>query len=353
MTTAATEDANNQKNNNNNDGPIQVYIMLGQSNMLGFGAVSPMDKVGTLEYLVKHQPDKYLHLLDEQNSKNWKTLTDTCRYVQVIHKKGKMSVERNEWLTVKNRFFGPELGFGHIIGPYLASKNQRVLLIKSCIGNRSLGWDLLPPGSPSFEYEGDGKIYAGYKQTPNFWEKGTTPKPIQWYAGKQYDDDIACCKEVLSNLEQYYPESNNNVDYEIAGFVWWQGHKDTLSNALTSKYETNLVHLIHQLRHDFQAPQAKFVLATIAFNGYNMQANGNTVVNAQLAVSGENGKYPEFTGNVKTIDARPYWRSADQSPANQGHHYNQNAETFYEVGHALGQAMVELLKEANNNESKN
>lgn len=28
---------------------------------------------------------------------------------------------------------------------------------------------------------------------------------------------------------------------------------------------------------------------------------------------------------------------------NQGHHYNQNAETYMEVGLALGRAMVEML----------
>jgi len=26
-----------------------------------------------------------------------------------------------------------------------------VMILKSCIGNRALGWDLLPPGSKEFE----------------------------------------------------------------------------------------------------------------------------------------------------------------------------------------------------------
>jgi hypothetical protein len=32
--------------------------------------------------------------------------------------------------------------------------------------------------------------YAGYHQSPNRWLKGTTPKPIAWTAGIQYDGDL-------------------------------------------------------------------------------------------------------------------------------------------------------------------
>ena len=94
-----------------------------------------------------------------------------------------------------------------------------VLLLKSCIGNRSLGWDLLPPGSERSEFVAKDKagvekklVYAGYKDKPESWEmdpaKGlkTEPapwvdkngKPIDWYAGKQYDADIAKAKNGCS-----------------------------------------------------------------------------------------------------------------------------------------------------------
>jgi hypothetical protein len=33
--------------------PVQVFILMGQSNMLGFGRVAPEDKNGTLSHLVK------------------------------------------------------------------------------------------------------------------------------------------------------------------------------------------------------------------------------------------------------------------------------------------------------------
>jgi hypothetical protein len=47
---------------------------------------------------------------------------------------------------------------------------------------------------------------------------------------------------------------------------------------------------------------------------------------------------------VKTVEARDFWREVDVSPKNQGYHYNRNAETYMEVGNALGWAMAELLK---------
>ena len=311
------------------DRPVKVFVLLGQSNMLGFGRLTPEDTNGTLTHAVKSKC-KYPHLVDERG--NWTERSDV-RYVQVMHRNGKMSTLRNEWLTVKGNI-GPELQFGHIMGHVL---DEPVLVLKSCIGNRSLGWDLLPPGSEQFEFQG--KVYAGYKESPLSWDKGTEPKPINWYAGKQYDDDIANAKRVLANIGEYYPGAR---DYEVAGFVWWQGHKDQ-NPAHAGRYEQNLVHLITTLRRDFNAPRAKFVLATIAFGGWDLEGPGLIVAKAQLAVSGETGEYPEFQGNVKTIEARDFWRDKSVSPSGAGYHYNHNAETYMDVGNALGWAMADLL----------
>lgn len=48
------------------------------------------------------------------------------------------------------------------------------------------------------------------------WEKGTQPTPIDWYAGKQYDEDIASAKKVLADLAVdgetgKHPEFKGNV----------------------------------------------------------------------------------------------------------------------------------------------
>ncbi|NQT39174.1 MAG: hypothetical protein HQ581_16865 [Planctomycetes bacterium] len=46
------------------DKPVQVFILLGQSNMLGFGRIDPEDQNGTLSHAVKQQK-KYPHLIDD------------------------------------------------------------------------------------------------------------------------------------------------------------------------------------------------------------------------------------------------------------------------------------------------
>jgi hypothetical protein len=47
---------------------------------------------------------------------------------------------------------------------------------------------------------------------PARWEKGTESIPIDWYAGKQYDD-VANAKKILAELDKYYPGAKS---YEIA-----------------------------------------------------------------------------------------------------------------------------------------
>jgi alpha-galactosidase len=309
--------------------PVKVFILMGQSNMVGMGEVGPETTKGTLEYLTKTEK-RYPHLVDDEGK--WTARSDV-RHVFVMHNRGNMQMVQNDWLTIKAKTIGPELQFGFIMGHVL---EEPVLILKSCIGNRSLGWDLLPPGSERFTFEG--KTYAGYKDDSPSWVEGEEKKPVAWYAGKQYDDDTANAKKVLSELGKYYPGAEK---YEVAGFVWWQGHKDQ-NPAHASRYEQNLVRLIHKLREDFAAPKAPFVLATIAFDGWKLGEPGLTIANAQLAV-GDPKKHPEFAGNVKCVEARDFWREVDASPKNQGYHYNRNAETYMEVGNALGWAMADLL----------
>ena len=331
--------------------PVKVFIMMGQSNMLGFGRIEPADQKGTLAHLVKEGKYPYLVELNEEGSIKvdekgriqWEERKDV-RYVHVMESRGNMRVVKNQWLAPAGKHIGPELQFGHVIGDVL---DNPVLLLKTCIGNRSLGWDLLPPGSESFKWTDpkDGKtyVYAGYKQSPLRWEEGTEPEPISWYAGKQYDDDVANAKKVLANLEEYYPDYKGQ-GYKIAGFVWWQGHKDQ-NPAHAGRYEQNLVNLIKALRKDFNAPDAPFAIATIGFGGWDLKEPGLTVANAQLAVS-DPKKHPEFAGTVKTIESRKYWKPKDESPSGAGYHYNHNAETYMNVGNDLGQAMAELLKDS-------
>lgn len=53
---------------------------------------------------------------------------------------------------------------------------------------------------------------------------------------------------------------------------------------------------------------------------------------------------PGLAGSVKTVDASGFWRDkAVSANDRQDHHYFHNAETYLEVGNALGLAIAELL----------
>lgn len=317
--------------------PVKVFIVMGQSNTLEMGKVAG-DADGALEKAVKGE-NLYGFLTDAEGK--W-TVRQDVRNVSVMQKGDSMNVYRNDWLTVSGNKIGIEIGIGHQIGNAVA---EPVMILKSSIGNRGLGWDLLPPGSESYEFTGiDNKtkqettwVYAGYKQSPNRWVKGTEPEAIGWYAGKQYDDDVANAKKVLAEIGKYYPGAEK---YEIAGFLWWQGDKDRYDVAHASRYEKNLVALIKALRKEFDAPNAPFVCATLGQTSKEAkEGNDGMIFDAQMAVDGETGKYPEFKGNVSTVYAHPL----SMGGASNGH-YNGNAKTYMNVGLGMGEAMTKLLK---------
>lgn len=314
--------------------PVQVFILLGQSNMLGFGRVDPGKKEpeGSLVHAVKEK-GLYPYLVDEAG--DWTERRDV-RNVRVMGSgTGGSKLFTNEWMTIKGGKIGPEIGIGHALGEAI---DAPVLILKSCIGNRALGWDLLPPGSEGFEFtDSKGKtwVHPGYKGSPEKWEKGTEPERIKWYAGMQYDGDIARAKAVLDDLETYYPGATG---YEVAGFFWWQGDRDSRSEALSSRYEKNLVHLVGQLRKDFGAPEAKFVCASLGQTEKGATDGGGRILDAMLAVDGNSGKYPDFRGNVAAVYTHPLSRGGSS-----GGHYDGNAETYMNVGEAMGRAMVKLL----------
>ncbi len=231
--------------------------------------------------------------------------------------------------------FGPELGFGWVMATF---HDEPIMVIKADIGNRSLGWDILPPGSERYTFEG--KEYPGYGERVAADGSITKPGPKDWYAGKQYDDYTASIHAVLDNFGERYPQYKDQ-GFEVAGFVWWQGHKDSGEPAYRARYETNLANLIKAWRKEFKAPKANWAIATVGFHGKDMPEQFIPIAEAQLAVA-DPAKHPEFVGNVKTIDTRPFWRAVEVSPMDQDYHYNHNAETYMLVGDALGRAMVEM-----------
>ena len=65
---------------------------------------------------------------------------------------------------------------------------------------------------------------------------------------------------------------------------------------------------------------------------------GGNNFGCRQAVDGKSGKYKEFKGNVASVYTHPLSKGGSS-----GGHYGGNAETYMNVGEAMGKAMVELL----------
>jgi hypothetical protein len=321
--------------------------MMGQSNMLGEGHIG--DLAAPLNNTLAHAVSvegKYPYLWDKA-TKSW-AVSKTVRNVFTMGSGGiggPITLQNNEFMTVgqpapaavsgmNSRLkatIGPETGIGFALGNFTTDP---VMCLKSCIGDRALGWDLLPPGTPGWQY--NGYTYAGYHQSPEKWNS-SLPKPPQmgWAAGIQFDGDLSRANTVLGNLSTFYPGAKC---YEVTGFFWWQGDRDSRDMGLSTQYEKNLVSLIKQLRVQYNSPNAKFVTASLGQTAQGATDGGGLILDAMENVANP-AKYPEFKGNVAAVYTHPL----ENTPGSSGGHYGDDALTYMNVGQAMGEAMVKLL----------
>jgi len=285
--------------------PIKITYFKGGSTAFWMSQVDLLGK-GDLEIVTKRD-NKFPWMIDDEGK--W-TVRNDVYYQEVRIAKGGRGCPLSA--TSNGKFIGPEVPFGYVMGAF---HDEQVLLIESSMGNRALSFDFRPPSSGKTEEE----------------------KANKW-CGLEYDLMVEGVHKTLDNIDKVVP-GYKGQGYEIAGFVWWQGHKD--AGQTKAQYEGHLVNLIKDLRKEFNAPNMKAVVATVAFDGYNINENYTKIHAAQMAV-GDPKQHPEFAGQVKSIDTRGFWRQSDESPTGTGYHYNHNAETYMLTGDALGRAMVEL-----------
>jgi len=290
--------------------PLQITYFKGGSAALWLEQVDLIGK-GDLVTLTK-KDKKFPYLIDDQG--NWTVRNDVYYQEARLVEGGKgapMSAESNKKCLAKCNSIGPEVGFGYVMGTF---HDEQVLLIKTAQGNRSLRYDFRPPSS--------GKI------TDNE------------YDSFEYRAMIKGVHDTLNNIDKVVP-GYKGQGYEIAGFGWFQGHKD--SGSTKEDYEKCLVDLINDLRKEFKAPKMKAVVATVGFHGYRLMSGPwKGVWEAQMAV-GDPKQHPDFAGSVASVDTRDFWREVGESPRSQDYHYHRNPETYMLVGEAMGRAMVRLL----------
>lgn len=278
--------------------PVQVFILMGQSNMLGFG---------NLDQLMGVAAEKYPYLIDDGN--NWTVRKDVRNVFFCMGEE-----KHNVWMSADNRdTIGPEIGIGNFLGQAM---DAPVMILKSCVGNRALGWDLLPPSA-----KGTGKDGQSYQGDSEYGNRKVKANHDGWYAGLQYDQDVGAAQDALRNLSTYYPDAK---EYQVAGFFWWQGCSEGKGNPET--YDKNLAFLFSDLKKDFNAPNAKFVGATLG------EHDKSAPLAQKMFAFADKDKDAEF------FYAKPVSKGGSCS------HYGKDAETYMNVGEGMGKLMVELLK---------
>jgi len=324
--------------------PVQVFILVGQSNMQGHGNVevgrNPADPkaadrnvrniaggLGSLRCMVLDRPDLYgpggsTPLVDE--SGKWRVRDDVWIWSNTDKGEcGKLTVGYGV-----NEYIGPEFGFGHVLGTYLEAP---VLIIKTSWGGKDLAVDFRTPSAGKIPYKLGAKRQQALEKDPKL-------------IGSFYREMLAHVREITNHVEKYVPELAGRK-MEIAGIGWHQGWNDGCNTDEAAEYEHNMAHFIRDMRREIGKPNLPFVIGGSGFGGANCKGRRLTVLQAQLAMA-DSDKYPEFKGNVAAVDTRPFWREELQSPAGFGYHWNLNGETHYLIGEGMGQAMVKLLQAA-------
>ena len=86
-------------------------------------------------------------------------------------------------------------------------------------------------------------------------------------------------------------------------------------------------------------PNLPFVIGETGMTGMEeTHPRALSLMKAQAAVA----EHPEFKGNVAFVGTKAFWRKQEDSPSSQGYHWNTNAETYYLIGEAMGEAMKKL-----------
>lgn len=300
--------------------PVAVFLLLGQSNMEGHGRIQadPTHNGGrgSLEFLVR-DPATAGHFGPLRDTNHpWRRRDDV--WISYLDRRGPLTAG----FGARKELIGPELGFGWVMGDALA---QPVLLIKCAWGGKSLAVDFRPPSAGKPPYSLGAATDAALAADPAI-------------LGRYYRETLALTKAALADLKTLVPGSDGR--HVLSGVAWHQGWNDRISDRFNAEYESNLGHLIRDLRRDLGVPHLPFVIAETGMNGPGeTHPRALSLMKAQAAVA----QAPEFSQSVGFVPTRDLWRPAEESPSGQGYHWNSNAETYYRIGEAMAEAMKRLL----------
>ena len=336
--------------------PVKVFILAGQSNMVGAA------QVRVLEYQAFEGENQQRYEKFVAAPGEWKERDDV--YAKFNDRHGKLTVGYGG----SSGNIGPELDFGFTLGDYL---DEPVLLIKTAWGGKTLGRDFRPPSSGLPDRALLDKQLAGIrKRDPDFPEQ----KLADAY-GHFYREMIKEVHATLDNRNELFPELEGR-EFEIAGFVWFQGWNEQYVPEFIETYAENLHNLIRDVRKEFGVPNMPFIVGEFGCDGPSGKYVNQKKLDIRKAQSTVND-LPEFKGNALFVPTTPYWDrkiealyEAQKAAGGQvkrgeiteaqaqamrdefhkhgrdkGYHYFGSPQIYCDMGKAFAEGMITLLKE--------
>ena len=321
---------------------VKVFILAGQSNMEGKAPNALLDHQATNA----STKALFAHL---RKGDQWLVRDDV--FIKFLNRTGPLTIGYGSPGRT-----GPELEFGTVMGNHF---EEPVILVKAAWGGHSLFKLFRSPsaGFPAAEVL-DKELKQAQERVTKANEKNKKNDPLPTMAdiqkdyGSSYRNMLAEVRSVMDNAGTMFPTVKGRK-LEVAGFVWFQGWNDQYG--AENEYESNLKHFIQDVRKDLGAPKLPFVIGVMGQTGSKPAKGAMLVIQqAQLAMN----DVPEFKGNVRAIrtdglvdkaaeELYPTWQKNFEqwklTGGDHAYHYLGSAIWFNRIGHAMGEAMRELL----------
>jgi alpha-galactosidase len=319
---------------------VKVFILAGQSNMEGKAVNELLDYQAT----DAKTKDLFAHLRKDDK---WIVRDDV--FIKFLDRKGPLTVGYGSPGRT-----GVELEFGTMMGNHF---EDPVILIKAAWGGHSLYKLFRSPSAGFPEAMLPTELEQAQTRVKQNNEKNNKNDPLPTMDdlkkdyGSSYRNMMREVQDVMDNYATMFP-SLRGMTPELTGFVWFQGYNDMFG--AENEYASNMKHFIKDVRKDLNAPKLPFVIGALGQNGSQPAGGGMLVVReAQLSMN----EVPEFKGNVTAFRADllvdkaaeamyPNWQKEPEwghTGSDRPYHYYGSAIWFTRIGHAMGEAMIELL----------
>lgn len=317
--------------------PVKVFILTGQSNMVG------QAKVSLLEYQAEapETKERFAHLRKEGQ---WVVRDDV--WIRFGDRCGGLTVGYGG----RDRI-GPELECGHVLGDHY---DAPVLLIKTAWGGKSLYVDFRPPSAGLPPKEVLEKTLQGMRNR----NPGATLADVEAQFGAYYRQMLSEVKETLDEFDERFPQWKGR-GYELCGVVWFQGWNDMINADYTAEYAENMAHFIRDIRNDLGAADLPFVIGQMGVDG--KKGDENPKMRAFKEAQAAPAELPEFHGSVAVVRTDALWDETAAAVFAKGwkehadewnkvgsdfaYHYLGSAKCYCDIGRAFGEALLKLQKE--------